>query len=232
MHIRIEELAQHIDRSYFKNEKAAMDFVNEFYDSVRPSLVKEYCNCKSNNILIFPKESNIFRALKECPLSSLRVVVFGQDPYHTPGMANGLAFDVDKSVKKLPPSLRNIIAEMVADTGTNTPYENVNSYFEHLPSQGVLLLNTSLTVVESQPASHASIWKPFTTSLVKYISENKDDVVWIMWGNHAKAFKKHITNPTHSFIEGVHPSPLSGGKYSGGKYFSRANELLKHPVKW
>lgn len=184
---------------------------------------------------IYPAPHRIFRAFKECPLENLKVVILGQDPYHD-GSANGLCFDVLKG-KKVPPSLNNIFKEMVNDVPVQKSTEE-DSYLGHLPKQGVLLLNTALTVTPKSPGSHTELWRKFTESVV--VSLNRvDNLVWILWGNHAKAFKPLITNSTHVLIEGGHPSPLNTSKSSpfiGGKYFSTCNEILKlktkEEIKW
>lgn len=188
----------------------------------------------------YPAQQNIFRAFKECPLNELKVVILGQDPYHD-GSANGLCFDVIIPCKRLPPSLANISKELQVDVPREDPWKVYDfeptggnlSYLSHLPTQGVLLLNTALTVLSKQAGSHTELWKPFTKLVIEALN-SKDDLVWILWGNHAKSFKQYITNPTHVFIEGGHPSPLNTSKvvpFKGGKYFSRCNEVLKSKNK-
>lgn len=180
---------------------------------------------------VYPKPAkNIFRALNECP--DPKVVILGQDPYFNIGQANGLAFDVNRDVT-VPPSLRNILREMEDDLGIIEGYseegiEIAPSHLGHLPQQGVLLLNTALTVKPKEAGSHTEIWKPFTENLIKQLN-SKDNIVWILWGNHAKSYKKYITNKTHHILEGVHPMPLAAnrGGFFGCKYFSKANEFLK-----
>jgi len=151
------------------------------------------------------------------------------DPYFD-GSANGLCFDNTHKAdgKKVSPSLKNIIKEMIEDIGEGVKVlENKTSFLEHLPSQGVLLINTALTVQPEHPGSHTEIWKPFTEQIIKDL-QKKDNVVWILWGNHAKSFKSLITNKTHYILEGTHPMPLAAnrGGFFGGKYFSRANAIL------
>lgn len=181
---------------------------------------------------IVPSESVVFRALKECPFDALRVVVLGQDPYHTRGLATGLAFDASTGNPK-PPSLKNILKELSEDLGESYVfYKAKSSYLEHLPPQGVLLLNTALTTQVGQPAAHANIWKPFSEALVKAL-QRKNNLVWLLWGEHAKKFKKLITNPTHKIVEGAHPSPFSYHLFKGGKYFSKVNDYLgKNKIKF
>ena len=184
----------------------------------------------------YPAQQNIFRAFKECPLNELKVVILGQDPYIKPREATGLSFDVNSGTK-IPPSLLNVIREMGEDIPeyiwSNQPVPEGESYLGYLPSQGVLLLNTALTVLSGQSGSHTELWKPFTKLVIEALN-SKDDLVWILWGNHSKSFKQYITNPTHVFIEGGHPSPLNTSKevpFKGGKYFSRCNEILKSKNK-
>lgn len=148
-------------------------------------------------------------------------------PYHD-GSATGLAFDNDRS-RKSSPSLQNILKEMDDDLGEIMGWQGREmspSHLGHLPQQGVLLLNTALTVKRGEPGSHAELWKPFTNQLITDM-QAKDNIVWILWGNHAKSFKPLITNATHYIIEGGHPSPLNRKQdFKGGEYFSKANKFL------
>lgn len=185
---------------------------------------------------VYPEQINTFRAFKECPVDKVKVVILGQDPYHD-GTAIGLCFDNMVTNKKISPSLKNILIEMDSDlngysyTKIKTSVEH--SFLGHLPSQGVLMINTALTVEAGKPNSHSEIWKPFTGQIIEFLN-TKDDIVWILWGNYAKGFKKLITNKTHKFVEGAHPSPLSAnrGGFFGGKYFSKTNEYLKNKISW
>jgi len=175
---------------------------------------------------IFPKRDNIFRALNLCSIKNTKVVIIGQDCYHGEDQANGLCFSVNEGLKH-PPSLRNILKELESDIGMKR--EN-GSDFTDLAEQGVLLLNSALTVVERLAGSNLKIWEPFTDLLIKYISDTSDkNLVFILWGNYAKNKKKFISS-VHNIIEGTHPSPLSAnrGGFFGGKYFSKANEFLKN----
>lgn len=175
---------------------------------------------------IFPERTNIFRALNLCPIEKTKVVIIGQDCYHGKDQANGLCFSVNEGVKH-PPSLRNILKEIESDLGRS---RKNGSDFTDLAEQGVLLLNSALTVVERLAGSNLKIWEPFTDLLIKYISDTSPNkLVFILWGNYAKNKKKFI-NSRHNIIEGTHPSPLSAnrGGFFGGKYFSKANEFLKN----
>lgn len=196
---------------------------------------------KDSGITIFPAEPNVFRAFKETPFSEVRVVIIGQDPYHNTVQSKtvkdlkvpsavGLCFDNPKT--QLPsPSLRNILKEIENDTSVPSLAEiNSLSYLEHLPSQGVLLLNAALTVKQGLPESHLALWRDFTAEVIKALNK-KEKLVWILWGNKAKAFKPDI-NSKHVIIEGAHPSPYSYNAYKDGKYFTRANKSLSKPITW
>lgn len=154
-----------------------------------------------------------------------------------------VAFDNLRSQNKISPSLRNILKEMDNDLGTIMGWQGsedttiADSYLGHLPQQGVLLLNTALTVRPNEAGSHTDLWKPFTEKLIEILNK-QDNIVWILWGNHAKSYKKFITNETHHVIEGVHPMPLAAnrGGFFGEKFFSKANNYLKEvgesPIQW
>lgn len=197
-----------------------------FRDNIAPELKTQ----KDSGITIFPSESNIFRAFKETPFSEVRVVICGQDPYHDPGSAVGLCFDNPKS-QKPSPSLRNILREIENDTGKpSLASTNSLSYLEHLPSQGVLLLNAALTVKQGTAGSHHTLWRNFTPEIIKALNK-KPEIVWVLWGNDAKKFKGQI-NSKHIIIEGGHPSPFSIKSFKGGKYFTQVNHHLKTKINW
>lgn len=180
---------------------------------------------KYESLKIFPKNENIFKAFELCDLNNLKVIIIGQDCYHGPNQANGLCFSVNENIDN-PPSLKNILKEMKSDLGIDKRVSN----FSDLASQGVLLLNSSLTVHERLAGSHLYIWENFTNKVIEYICKHSsNDLVFILWGNYAKNKKKFIT-PRHLVIEGTHPSPLSAnrGGFFGGKYFSKTNEFLKN----
>lgn len=182
----------------------------------------------------YPDDKVVFRALNECPPDKLKVVILGQDPYHD-GSATGLAFD-NRIHQKLSPSLRNILKEIGEDVGVYDGGQPSESYLDDLPYQGVLLLNTALTVEKGKAGSYTEQWKPFTTQLLTDI-QKLDNIVWILWGNHAKSFKPLITNTSHYIIEGGHPSPLNRSiPFAGGKYFSECNSFLrtisKPVIRW
>jgi len=211
-----------------------IDFVPEafaeFKDKIGPELLKTES--------YYPATDKIFRALNECNPDDVKVVILGQDPYHD-GSATGLAFDNRNNKVRISPSLQNILKEMVQD-GDFTNWQNnsvtTGSKLSHLPAQGVLLINTALTVLRGKPDSHTDLWKEFTKQLITSLNKN-DNIIWILWGNHAKSFKQYITNTTHLFIESAHPSPFSANRgFFGSKPFSKANSYLKtlskSPINW
>lgn len=185
----------------------------------------------------YPETRNIFRALNECDPENVKVIILGQDPYHD-GSALGLSFDNIREQKRLSPSLRNILTEMMNDVGSCNFTSNLKSdtILDNLPRQGILMLNTALTVEPHKANSHTELWANFTKTLIESLNK-KDNIVWIMWGNHAKSFKQYITNKTHHFIESTHPSPLSASRgFFGSKPFSKTNEILTNlnlsPINW
>jgi len=208
---------------FFKKNKKALKNIR--------SQLKE-CEIRHAGVKFFPPKEQIFRAFELCDLDNTKVVIIGQDCYHGPGQANGLCFSVDKGVKH-PPSLRNIIKEMKYDLDA----VRESSDFSDLASQGVLLLNSSLTVMEKCPGSHKNIWVNFTDSVIEYLSKRNEDLVFILWGNYAKSKREYIYGK-HFILEGTHPSPLASnrGGFFGGKYFSKTNYYLKmvekEPIKW
>ncbi len=174
---------------------------------------------------IFPMGRNIFRAFDKCPFEKLKVVIIGQDPYHGEGLANGLCFSVNDGVP-FPPSLQNIFKEVSSDTGAPIP---ASGNLDRWAEQGVLLLNSVLTVRAHQAASHAGRgWEQFTDAVVRAIAERKSGVVYMLWGSYAQR-KGAIANPANNLIlKSVHPSPLSSYRgFFGCRHFSQANQYLK-----
>lgn len=179
------------------------------------------------DVTIYPSKEKIFRALEECPIQKLKVVILGQDPYHTPNVATGLAFDV-ADYSKMQPSLKNIMLEFMEDTGK--PASELNTW----PEKGILLLNTALTVEESKPNSHKTIWEPFTKGLIAHISETCNSVVFLLWGANALSYIPFINTVKHKIIGSSHPSPFSYEKncgkfvpFKGSKPFTQANKWFK-----
>jgi len=183
--------------------------------------------------VILPIKENRLNCLKLTPYENVKVVIIGQDPYHNYNQAHGLAFSVEQG--KFPPSLRNIYKELVSDMKVEYPTTgNLSSWAE----QGVLLLNTSLTVELHKPLSHQGKgWEIFTLEIVKNVNEKKTPVVFILWGAHAQKFSKFINQEKHLIIKSVHPSPLSASRgFFGSKPFSKTNDFLLEnqikPINW
>jgi uracil-DNA glycosylase len=183
---------------------------------------------------IFPKGSEWFHALDATPLDQVRVVILGQDPYHGEGQAHGLCFSVQKGVQP-PPSLLNIYKEMKTDLGFEPPR---HGHLEHWAQQGVLLLNSVLTVEANRAASHAGKgWEKFTDAVIRAVNDLPHPVVFMLWGNYAQKKAAFVDATKHHIIKSAHPSPLSAHNgFLGSKPFSRANEFLiakqLQPIEW
>lgn len=183
---------------------------------------------------IYPERDNLFNALKLTPFKDVKVVIMGQDPYHGEGEAHGLSFSVQEGIK-LPPSLKNIYKEIYDDLGIVEPNCGDLSKWA---KRGVLLLNSSLTVVKDSPNSHKDLgWYRFTDYVIKVLNTKEEPVVFILWGNFAKTKKVFITNPKHLVITSAHPSPFSARNgFFGSKPFSKTNDfLIKNnisPIEW
>jgi uracil-DNA glycosylase len=205
------------------------EFEKEYFFKLT-SLIKHDLN---EGITIYPKGQDIFNAFNLTPFDQVKVVVLGQDPYHGPGQAHGLSFSVPEG-KTFPPSLINIFKELKDDLGIEYP---ISGNLERWAKQGVFLLNAILTVRAGQAASHSKIgWNIFTDQVIKKISENKEGVVFLLWGNFAKSKKDLIDLSKHHVLEAAHPSPLARGAFFGCKHFSATNNILlskgKDPIKW
>jgi uracil-DNA glycosylase len=183
---------------------------------------------------IFPPGSLVFNAFNLCPFQKLKAVIIGQDPYHGPGQAHGLCFSVKDGVN-FPPSLINIFKEIEFDLGINKP---LNGNLERWAAQGVLLLNATLTVREHQAGSHQKKgWEQFTDSVINIVNNEKQNIVFFLWGAYAQKKGESIDRSKHLVLESVHPSPLSAPRgFFGNKHFSRCNEYLKEngiePIDW
>ena len=220
MNVKIAEdwkalLADEFEQPYFAE---LVGFVREEYGSRQ----------------IFPRGTNIFRAFDKCPFDKLKVVIIGQDPYHGEGQANGLCFSVNDGVQ-FPPSLRNIFQEVESDTGAPVP---TSGNLDRWAEQGVLLLNSVLTVRAHEAASHAGRgWERFTDAVVREIAARREGVVYMLWGSYAQR-KGAIADPARNCIlKAVHPSPLSAYRgFFGCRHFSQANDYLvahgKDPIVW
>jgi len=195
------------------------EFESEYFIKLNGFLAEEY-----KNKIIYPKKENIYNALKLTPPDKVRIVILGQDPYINPGEAHGLAFSMGEGIK-IPPSLKNIYKELNADLGVDIPKTgNLVSWAE----QGVLLLNTVLTVEAGKSNSHAKKgWEKFTDHIIKYLGEKNNPIVFILWGKNAQSKEQLITNPKHLILKAPHPSPLSASTgFFGCGHFSRANKFL------
>jgi len=208
-------------------ERAAEAF-EIFVNKVSPTLHVETELAKNTDvgITIYPPETLVFRALQLCPFETVKVVILGQDPYHD-GSATGLAFDNFKKQSVISPSLRRILKKIELETGKpSAGLANKLSYLEHLPGQGVLLLNAALTVRRGEAGSHLLYWREFTRSLLSSLN-TLDNVIHIQWGKKAQTFCEGlITNSSHSIIQGAHPSPLAGNSFFDTQYFTNTN------IKW
>ncbi|MBK8658150.1 MAG: uracil-DNA glycosylase [Bacteroidetes bacterium] len=206
---------------------------DEFNKPYFPLIRKFILGQQSSGKRIYPPGSLIFQAFNLTPFTAVKVVILGQDPYHQPGQAHGLCFSVQRGVK-VPASLVNIYKELKSDLGISPPH---HGNLESWALQGVLLLNASLTVNEGEPNSHANCgWQLFTDAVIKKISDEKEGVVFLLWGNFARAKKALIDTNKHFVLEAAHPSPLAGNAFQGCKHFSKTNEILKQqnklPINW
>lgn len=183
---------------------------------------------------VFPPARLIFNALNLCPFNEIKVVIIGQDPYHGYGQAHGLCFSVNHGIKQ-PPSLQNIFKELTTDIpGFKAP---VSGNLEAWAKQGVLLLNSILTVEEGIPGSHKSFgWENFTDSLIQLISDKRENIVFLLWGNYAITKSSLVNQNKHLLLTAAHPSPLARGAYFGSKHFSKTNNYLiekgLYPINW
>lgn len=222
MEVRIEESWKAVLKS---------EFEQPYFEQLALFLKTEKMAGKT----IYPPGPLIFNAFDQTPFDKLKVVLLGQDPYHGPGQAHGLCFSVQDGVPP-PPSLINIYKEIEADIGLTMPVNKGN--LTHWAKQGVLLLNTALTVRANEPASHSTIgWTVFTDAVIKKISEMKSGIVFLLWGNHAKEKQALIDGNKHYVLKAAHPSPFSVNKgFFGCKHFSKTNALLiqegKDPIDW
>lgn len=211
------------------NEILAEEMQKDYYQDLQAFVQK-----RRAEVRVFPDEKNVFNALELTPFESVKVVILGQDPYHGFGQAHGLSFSVQKGIP-LPPSLKNIYKELQEDIGGGLPTEGDLS---HWAQQGVLLLNTVLTVEEGNANSHKGIgWERLTNRLIESLNELKHPVIFILWGKPAQDKEKLITNPNHVILKAPHPSPLSAYRgFFGSKPFSRVNDILiqqgQTPIRW
>ncbi len=193
----------------------------DYYKSLEKEINKRY-----KTTTVFPEKQNIFKSFSLTKLDNLKVVILGQDPYHGFGQAQGLAFSTPANIKN-PPSMQNILKEIQSDLGKKSICEDGD--LTPWAKQGVLLLNTILTVEEAKPKSHHSLgWEVFTDNIIKYISDNCEDTIFILWGSPAISKTKLIDTKKHHILTAPHPSPLSSYRgFFGCKHFSQANDILK-----
>lgn len=210
--------------AFLKNE-----FEAPYFADIKAFLIQE-----KRQYIVYPPSKLIFNAFNLTPFNDVKVVILGQDPYHNVGQAHGLAFSVPDGIQK-PPSLQNIFKELNQDLGINIP---TNGNLEKWAKEGVLLLNASLTVRAHNAASHAKIgWQRFTDAAIRTLSEQKNNLVFILWGNYAIAKENLIDHNKHLILKTVHPSPLSASRgFFGCRHFSKTNEyLIKNgitPIDW
>ena len=206
------------------------EFKKPYYRELYQFVRDEY-----SKAVIYPPADDIFNAMHFTPLDKVKVLILGQDPYHNVNQAHGLSFSVLPEQKEIPPSLQNIYKELHDDLGCYIPN---NGYLKKWADQGVLLLNTVLTVRAHQAASHQGKgWEQFTDSVIRLVSDRLEHVVFILWGNYAISKSEFINPQKHLILKSVHPSPLSASRgFFGNKQFSTTNKYLlewgKEPVRW
>lgn len=207
----------------------------EFYEDYFKTLAA-FVKSQYESVTVYPSSKALFRAFELTPFEKVKVVILGQDPYHGEGQANGLSFAVNDGVR-LPPSLKNIFKELESDMGT--PLQNQSGDLSRWAKQGVLLLNATLTVRGSSPGSHQDQgWEQFTDAVIRVLSEERENLVFILWGNYARTKGAHIDRTKHCVIESPHPSPFSAyNGFFGSKPFSKANVYLleqhgQTPIDW
>lgn len=210
------------------NKILGKDFSSEYYKKIKEFILKEY-----QTKTIYPEYDDIFNCLKYTDYDEVKVVILGQDPYHEPNQAHGLAFSVNQN-EPAPPSLRNIFKELFDDTGTR----RVNNDLTDWAKQGVLLLNSILTVEKGNALAHKNIgWEIFTDNIISYLNDREEPIIFVLWGSYARSKKALITNYQHYIIESNHPSPLSAYRgFFGSKPFTKINKILiklgKEPINW
>jgi uracil-DNA glycosylase len=202
-------------------EKLYKEFQKDYFKELLHQVETEF-----NQNTCFPPKDLVFNAFNSCSFEDVKVVIIGQDPYHGEGEANGLCFSVNNDAK-IPPSLRNIYREIASDL--DTIFIPTNGNLQHWANQGVLLLNASLTVRKDTPNSHKLLkWNVFTDEVIRLISEEKENIVFLLWGNFAQKKGAKIDKSKHLVVESGHPSPMSAnqGKWFGNKHFSQTNAYL------
>jgi len=208
-----------IEKSW--KEALSKEFEKPYFSAIKTFLVQEKEAAKT----IFPPGSLIFNAFNSTPFDQVKIVILGQDPYHRHGQAHGLSFSVPMG-QKIPASLRNIYKELTTDiSGFQSPS---HGNLEAWSKQGVFLLNAILTVEQAKAGSHKKIgWQQFTDAVIQNLSEKREGLIFLLWGNFAKAKKELIDTTKHHVLEAIHPSPLAGNGFLGNKHFSKSNAILK-----
>jgi len=210
-------------------EKISVEYKKPYYRELFNFIREEY-----SKVVVYPPSEDIFNAMHLTPLSKVKCVILGQDPYHGPGQAHGLCFSVKPDVK-IPPSLENIYKELHDDIGFSIPN---HGYLEEWAKQGVLLLNTVLTVQAHRAFSHRGKgWEQFTDAIIRTVNEVDRPIVFLLWGKPAQEKKALLNNPKHLILEAPHPSPLSAYRgFFGCRHFSKANDFLmkngETPIDW
>ena len=207
-----------IEKSW--KERLIDEFEKDYFHQLVAFVKEEY----TKNV-VYPARKNIFRAFDKCTFDQVKVVIIGQDPYHGEGQANGLCFSVNEGVR-YPPSLQNIFKEMNTDMGKEIP---LSGNLDYLAEQGVLLLNATLTVRAKTPGSHQNKgWEQFTDAVIQKVSDEKEDVVFLLWGSYAQKKGQVIDRSRHHVLESPHPSPFSVHRgFFGNKHFSKTNAFLQ-----
>jgi len=206
----------------------ASEFEQDYFKIIQTRINQEYQTHE-----VYPPRDKIFAAFDLCPFEKVKVVISGQDCYFNPNQAHGLAFSVNKGMK-IPPSLINIYKELKSDLGIEPP---THGCLRAWAKEGVLLLNSALTVRRGEPGSHIEIWKPFTDKIISILNNSEQPIVFILWGTFSRAKKKLINNPKNHLLESAHPSPLSAyNGFFGSKPFSKTNQFLIsnkiEPINW
>lgn len=205
------------------------EFEKPYFEKISQFLRKEIQAGK----IIYPPGKLIFNAYNSTPFDKVKVVIIGQDPYHGPEQAMGLSFSVPRHIR-IPASLKNIYKELISDCGIAPP---THGDLTHWANQGVFLLNAMLSVEHKMAGSHKSIgWQEFTDATIKTLSDKREGLIFLLWGNFAKSKKVLIDELKHYVFESAHPSPLAGNRFSGTKHFSKTNDILtkagKQPIDW
>lgn len=219
----------------FLIKKNWFDLLKSEFETTQYKELESWLNHEYQNKIIYPKPENVFNALNLVKYNDVKVVIIGQDPYHNPNQAHGLSFSVENDVS-IPPSLKNIYKELHDDMGCYIPN---NGNLTKWAKQGVLLLNSVLTVEKNKPNSHKNKgWEQITGKVVELLNQRVDPVIFLLWGSNAKAIGKNIDRNKHYVLEAVHPSPMSAnqGGWFGCHHFSKTNEILKKlnktPIDW